>query len=166
LAEPAGSIGYHRTTAIGAEQSKMGRATDTWRCPEAAIAAVQSYREVGRGFGSMSMSSGGYAKGSSGCATRPKVREIGSTEYAGATQHSVPTNPVYAGAYAYGKSRHERYLDPHGKLKQRVRHLPRTEWSVLLPDHHQGFIDWPTYEANQARLAANTHPTPHRSGGP
>jgi DNA invertase Pin-like site-specific DNA recombinase/predicted DNA-binding transcriptional regulator AlpA len=79
--------------------------------------------------------------------------------------HHVLTNPVYAGAYAYGKSRHERYLDPHGKLKQRVRHLPRTEWSVLLPDHHQGFIDWPTYEANQARLAANTHPTPHRSGG-
>src|SRR5437667_11926085 len=38
----------------------------------------------------MPMSSGGYAASSSGCATRPKVREIGSTGYAGPTQHSSP----------------------------------------------------------------------------
>src|SRR5438094_3721396 len=36
----------------------------------------------------MPMSSGGYAASSSGCATRPKVREIASTGYAGPTQHS------------------------------------------------------------------------------
>ena len=27
-----------------------------------------------------------------------------------------------------------------------------TQWSVLIRDHHPGFIDWPTYEANQARI--------------
>ena len=66
------------------------------------------------------------------------------------------TNPVYAGAYAYGKSRHERYVDDQGVVRQRVRRLPRPEWAVFLPDHHEGFIDWPTYEANQARIGANT----------
>src|SRR5690242_539213 len=30
---------------------------------------------------------------------------------------------------------------------------------------HAGFIDWATYEANRSRIAANTHPQPHHSGG-
>jgi DNA invertase Pin-like site-specific DNA recombinase len=79
--------------------------------------------------------------------------------------HNVLTNPVYAGAYAYGKCRHERYVDEQGMLRRRTRHLPQAEWAVLLPDHHQGFIDWTTYQANQARIDANVHPQPHQAGG-
>jgi DNA invertase Pin-like site-specific DNA recombinase/uncharacterized protein YndB with AHSA1/START domain len=79
--------------------------------------------------------------------------------------HNVLTNPVYAGAYAYGKCRHERYVDEQGMLRRRTRHLPQAEWAVLLPDHHQGFIDWSTYQANQARIDANVHPQPHQAGG-
>ena len=79
--------------------------------------------------------------------------------------HTVLTNPVYAGAYAYGKSRHERYVDEQGRLRRRTRLLPQSEWAVLLPDHHQGYIDWATYQANQARIDANIHPQPHRAGG-
>ena len=79
--------------------------------------------------------------------------------------YHVLTNPVYAGAYAYGKSRHEVTLDASGARKKRVRKLPRSQWSVLLPNHHQGFIDWSTYESNRARITANTHPRPHQSGG-
>jgi DNA invertase Pin-like site-specific DNA recombinase/uncharacterized protein YndB with AHSA1/START domain len=79
--------------------------------------------------------------------------------------HHVLTNPVYAGAYAYGKCRHERYVDEQGRLRRRTRHLPLAEWAVLLPDHHQGFIDWASYQANQARLDANVHPQPHQAGG-
>ncbi len=79
--------------------------------------------------------------------------------------HQVLTNPVYAGAYAYGKCRHERYVDEQGKIRKRTRHLPLSEWAVLLPDHHPGFIDWATYQANQARIDANVHPQPHQAGG-
>ena len=79
--------------------------------------------------------------------------------------HHVLTNPVYAGAYAYGKCRHERYVDEQGRLRKRTRHLPQDEWAVLLPDHHQGFIDWATYQANQSRIDANVHPRPHHAGG-
>src|SRR5208283_3411523 len=60
--------------------------------------------------------------------------------------HHVLTNPVYAGAYAYGKSRHETMLDASGARRKRVRLLPCSEWQVLIPDHHPGFIDWQTYE--------------------
>src|SRR5271168_2515107 len=53
--------------------------------------------------------------------------------------HNVLTNPVYAGAYAYGKCRHERYVDEQGRVRRRTRHLSQTEWAVLLTDHHPGF---------------------------
>jgi excisionase family DNA binding protein len=79
--------------------------------------------------------------------------------------HSVLTNPVYAGAYVYGKTRRERFVDEHARVKKRVRQLPQSQWAVLIPDHHEGFIDWATYEANQARLATNTRPQPHQAGG-
>ena len=79
--------------------------------------------------------------------------------------HHVLTNPAYAGAYAYGKSRRETMLDASGVRRKRVRKLPRSEWQVLIPDHHPGFIDWRTYEANQDRIAQNTRPGPHKVGG-
>jgi DNA invertase Pin-like site-specific DNA recombinase len=63
--------------------------------------------------------------------------------------HAVLTNPVYAGAYACGKCRHERYVDEHGRVRRRTRHLPQAEWAVLLPDHHLGFIDWATYRGSR-----------------
>jgi DNA invertase Pin-like site-specific DNA recombinase len=79
--------------------------------------------------------------------------------------YEVLTNPVYAGAYVYGKTRCEPYVDETGRVRQRMRHLPRAEWSVVIRDHHRGFIDWATFEANQSRLAQNTHPSPHQAGG-
>jgi DNA invertase Pin-like site-specific DNA recombinase len=79
--------------------------------------------------------------------------------------HGILTNPVYAGAYAYGKSRCERYVDERGVVKKRMRHLPIEQWAVLLPNHHPGYIDWANFEANQARLDSNTRPQPHQSGG-
>jgi DNA invertase Pin-like site-specific DNA recombinase/predicted DNA-binding transcriptional regulator AlpA len=79
--------------------------------------------------------------------------------------HHVLTNPVYAGAYTYGKTKCERYLDEHGSVRKRMRHLPMEQWAVLILDHHPGFIDWATFQANQARLDSNTRPQPHQAGG-
>ncbi len=79
--------------------------------------------------------------------------------------HNVLSNPVYAGAYVYGKTRRERFVDGAGKVRARLRRLPQQEWQVLLPDHHPGFIDWETYEDNRARIGSNTRPRPHSPGG-
>ncbi|OWJ56224.1 recombinase family protein [Paraburkholderia caledonica] len=79
--------------------------------------------------------------------------------------HSVLANPVYAGAYCYGRTRQERYVDEHGMLRKRIRRLPQSQWAVFIRDHHEGYIDWATYEANQARLGANIKPKPHEAGG-
>ena len=79
--------------------------------------------------------------------------------------HHILTNPVYAGAYTYGKTRCERYVDEHGTVKKRMRHLPLEQWAVLIPSHHPGFIDWATFQSNQGRLDSNTRPRPHQGGG-
>ena len=80
------------------------------------------------------------------------------------TIHMVLTNPVYAGAYAYGKTRRERHVDESGAVRTRSRKVPRSEWQVLIHDHHPGYIDWQTHEAILERLASNTRPQPHRAG--
>jgi len=79
--------------------------------------------------------------------------------------HQVLHNPVYAGAYAYGKTRIERYIDDNGVPRKRIRKLPRSQWSVLLHDHHAGYIDWDTFEANLERIARNIRPRAHHTGG-
>lgn len=91
-----------------------------------------------------------------------QIRWIAPTYHA---IHSVLANPVYAGVYCYGRSRQERCIDEQGGLKTRVRRLPQSQWAVLIKDHHEGYIDWATYEANQVRLGGNIKPTPHQAGG-
>lgn len=79
--------------------------------------------------------------------------------------HNILTSPVYAGAYVYGKTRHDRVLDEQGKIKKRRRKLPQSQWAVLIQGHHEGFIDWATYEANQARIGTNIRPRAHQPEG-
>jgi excisionase family DNA binding protein len=69
--------------------------------------------------------------------------------------HDFLTNPVYAGAFVFGRTRTEKRVDASGTVVSRTILLPREEWSVLIPDHHPGFIDWATFEANTARLRQN-----------
>ena len=79
--------------------------------------------------------------------------------------HQVLTSAVYAGAYVYGKTYQEPYVDDSGNLRKRTRRRPRSEWTVLIRDHHKGFIDWETFEANEARIASNSRPLHHDAGG-
>lgn len=79
--------------------------------------------------------------------------------------HKVLTNPVYAGVYAYGKTRQEYIVDETGQIKKRTRRIPQSQWSVFIQDHHKGFIDWKTYKMIQARIAKNIRPVPHKTSG-
>ncbi len=79
--------------------------------------------------------------------------------------HKILTHPAYAGAYVYGKTRQETYIDEEGVTKKRIRTLPQDQWTVLIEDHHTGYIDWTIYQSNQARLQMNTRPVRHNAGG-
>ena len=78
--------------------------------------------------------------------------------------HNVLTHPAYAGAYTYGRSRQEKYAGQDGTLRVRRRMVPQDQWEVLIKDHHEGFTDWDTYQANQARIRQNIRPMAHQPG--
>ncbi len=67
----------------------------------------------------------------------------------------VLKNPGYAGAYVFGRYASRRTVDPGGTVHTAMAERPRAEWPVLIKDHHEGYITWPGYLANEARLAAN-----------
>jgi len=79
--------------------------------------------------------------------------------------HSILTNPTYAGVYGYGRSKIERHLDEAGRLQKRQVNLQLNEWAVLIPEHHEGFISFETFQANQQRLRANWRAPRGEAGG-
>jgi DNA invertase Pin-like site-specific DNA recombinase len=68
---------------------------------------------------------------------------------------NVLRNPTYAGAYAYGKTtRVTEVVDGHPQRRSRKK--PREQWSVLIPEHHEGYISWEVYEQIQRMLSENS----------
>jgi len=66
-------------------------------------------------------------------------------------------NPMYAGAYAFGKTESRtKVID--GRARKSEGHLKsRDTWMVLIRDHHTGYISWEQFERNQAMLSDNAH---------
>src|ERR1022692_61025 len=65
---------------------------------------------------------------------------------------SVLKNPVYAGAYAYGRSKTVVRLEAGQKQVRRQVQRRREDWAVLILDHHEGYIDWDVYQSNQTMI--------------
>lgn len=79
----------------------------------------------------------------------------------------VLRNPCYAGAYVHGRYTSRRRVDPDGTVHTGLVERPRSQWPVLINDHHEGYISWADYLAIEARLAANrtnTGARPPREG--
>lgn len=68
---------------------------------------------------------------------------------------SVLKNPVYAGAYAYGRSKTMTRLEAGRKRVVRQVQRRREDWTVLILDHHEGYIAWDVYQSNQTMIAHN-----------
>lgn len=65
--------------------------------------------------------------------------------------------PMYAGAYVFGRTAtHTQVID--GRARKSIGHRkPQETWSVLIKDHHPGYIGWEEFDANQRLLAENAH---------
>ena len=64
-------------------------------------------------------------------------------------------NPIYAGAYVWGRRSTEvRWEEGRLKRRQGAPCKPK-EAKVFLRDHHEGYIDWSTYEENQLMIKRN-----------
>ena len=68
---------------------------------------------------------------------------------------NILTNPVYAGAYAFGRTTSKVIIEDGRKRVRRGLRRPLTEWDVLLKDQHEGYITWEEFERNQRVIADN-----------
>ena len=71
------------------------------------------------------------------------------------TVHNILTNPIYAGAYAFGRTTSKVSVENGRKRVRRGVRRPLTEWDVLLKDQHEGYITWDEFERNQRVIANN-----------
>jgi excisionase family DNA binding protein len=72
--------------------------------------------------------------------------------------HDLLTNPAYAGAFVFGRTRQHKRLDPDGRVRVKTVELPLEEWSVCLPEHHPGYVSWTEYLRTRERLKENVRP--------
>lgn len=71
------------------------------------------------------------------------------------TLYEMLRHPIYAGAYAYGRSPFDPARRVAGKPKSGRWNAPPEEWVCLLRDAVPAYISWEQYEANRRRLAEN-----------
>jgi DNA invertase Pin-like site-specific DNA recombinase len=70
------------------------------------------------------------------------------------TVYRILTNPVYGGAYAYGKTEHTLHYED-GKARKGARRKPREQWLALIPNTHEGYVSWEQFEQIQQTIASN-----------
>src|ERR1700680_1215374 len=70
------------------------------------------------------------------------------------TVHNILTNPIYAGAYAFGRTTSKVSVEEGRKRVRRGVRRPLAEWEVLLKEQHEGYISWAEFERDQ-RVMAN-----------
>jgi DNA invertase Pin-like site-specific DNA recombinase len=69
--------------------------------------------------------------------------------------HNILTNPIYAGAYAFGRTTSRVSVENGRKRIRRGVHRPMAEWDVLIKDHHEPYVTWEEFESNQRVIADN-----------
>ncbi len=81
-----------------------------------------------------------------------------------ATIHRIIENPIYGGAYAYGKTTGGM---GHGAAGAgvKIRRKPRVDWLALMPHVHDGYVSWEKAEAIRTMVSSNV-PTSRHHGAP
>lgn len=72
-----------------------------------------------------------------------------------ASVYRILTHPAYGGAYAYGMTEQVARLD-QGATTKRVRRRPRDQWLALIPEAHEGYIDWEQFQRIGRAITANS----------
>lgn len=71
--------------------------------------------------------------------------------------HRLLTNPVYAGAYAFGCTASQVRIEAGRKVVRQGIRRQQDEWGVLIRDHHAAYITWEHYERNQRLIGDNAN---------
>jgi len=81
------------------------------------------------------------------------------------TISKILKNPIYAGAYVYGKSRKQTDFTDGHPHKTTAKYIAIEDWKVLIKHHHQAYISWNEYQANRTQLEQNTSKRGHLMKG-
>ncbi|MFE0759293.1 recombinase family protein [Inquilinus sp. NPDC058860] len=73
------------------------------------------------------------------------------------TLHRILTNPIYAGAYAFGRSGSRVTIEAGRKRVVRGFRKDRSAWEALILDHHESYIGWAEFERNQRLISDNAN---------
>lgn len=68
--------------------------------------------------------------------------------------YGILTNPLYGGAYAYGKTESLTHYED-GRSRTRTRRRDRDHWVAFIPDAHEGYVKWEKFEGIQKMLRDN-----------
>ncbi len=71
--------------------------------------------------------------------------------------NDVLHNPFYAGVYTYGRRPCETVMKEGRLVKRQSKVMRAEDCRVFIRDHHEGYIDWATYQENQSRMRHNRH---------
>jgi DNA invertase Pin-like site-specific DNA recombinase len=80
-----------------------------------------------------------------------------------ATIHRMIENPIYGGAYAYGKTAVAPVYAAAGVVK--IRRKARSDWLALMPNVHEGYVSWDKAETIRKMVSSNV-PTSQHHGAP
>jgi hypothetical protein len=68
--------------------------------------------------------------------------------------YRILSNPIYGGAYAYGKTERTLHYE-HGDPRASIRRKPRARWLALIPHAHEGYVSWEEFERIQQAMTDN-----------
>jgi len=77
-----------------------------------------------------------------------------------ATIHRMIENPIYGGAYAYGKTAATAGYD-RTCAKVTIRRKARSDWLALMPNAHEGYVSWEKAEAIRKMVSSNVSTSRH-----
>jgi DNA invertase Pin-like site-specific DNA recombinase len=77
-----------------------------------------------------------------------------------ASIHRMIENPIYGGAYAYGKTTVAAGYGAGG-VGVKIRRKARAEWLALMPNAHEGYVSWEKSEAIRLMVSNNVATSRH-----
>jgi DNA invertase Pin-like site-specific DNA recombinase len=147
----AAAVGYVKTDAPHVEK-------DPDRRVQEAIALV--FQKFGK-LGTVRQTLWWFLEHGVQVPVRPTAGEVTWRRPSYGMLYRILTNPMYGGAYAYGKS--EQILQyEEGEPRASRRRRPRDRWLALIPQAHEGYVSWDEFERIQRAMAENLRGWGHR----
>ena len=144
------AIGYRRSTNDRLEQDPDGRIRETLSLVFRKFAEIGSVRQLVLWLRQERIELPVVIHGRQGRTVQWRLPKYH-------TVHRLLTNPVYAGAYVFGRTVTQARFEGGRKVVTHGIARRREEWEVVIRDHHDGYITWEAYDRNQTVIAGNAN---------